>query len=127
MLLDLNGWAGVRTGVLMFFIVTHLLIIQPVAAQTNKETASLVKEGATPVLISDQFSFTEGPSTDKKGNVYFTDQPNNKIWKYSNDGKLSVFLDNAGRSNGTFFDKAGNLVTAADQNNQLWSISPKKR
>jgi len=80
-----------------------------------------------PQLISKQFSFTEGASTDKKGNVFFTDQPNNKIWEYSVDGKLSVFLDSAGRSNGMYFDHKGNLVTCADEHEQLWSISPDKK
>jgi len=78
-----------------------------------------------PQVISKQFSFTEGASVDKKGNVFFTDQPNNKIWEYSTDGKLSVFLDSAGRSNGMYFDAKGNLVTCADEHDQLWSISPK--
>jgi gluconolactonase len=80
-----------------------------------------------PMLISKQFSFTEGASVDKKGNVFFTDQPNNKIWEYSTDGKLSIFLDSAGRSNGMYFDKKGNLVTCADEHEQLWSISPDKK
>jgi gluconolactonase len=78
-----------------------------------------------PVMVSKQFAFTEGPAVDKKGNVFFTDQPNNKIWKYGNDGKLSVFMDSAGRSNGTYFDKQGNLVACADEHDQLWQISPK--
>ncbi|MGZ3874800.1 MAG: SMP-30/gluconolactonase/LRE family protein [Mucilaginibacter sp.] len=80
-----------------------------------------------PLLISKQFSFTEGASVDKKGNVFFTDQPNNQIWEYTTGGKLKLFMDNAGRSNGTFFDKKGNLVTCADEHNQLWSISPAKK
>ena len=80
-----------------------------------------------PQLISKQFAFTEGASVDKKGNVFFTDQPNNKIWEYSTDGKLSLFLDSAGRSNGMYFDKKGNLVTCADEHDQLWSISPDKK
>jgi gluconolactonase len=80
-----------------------------------------------PQLISRQFSFTEGASVDKKGNVFFTDQPNNKIWEYNTDGKLSVFLDSAGRSNGMYFDKKGNLITCADEHEQLWSISPDKK
>jgi gluconolactonase len=80
-----------------------------------------------PQLISKQFSFTEGASVDKKGNVFFTDQPNNKIWEYSTDGKLSVFLDSAGRSNGMYFDKKGNLITCADEHDQLWSITPDKK
>ena len=80
-----------------------------------------------PQLISRQFSFTEGASVDKKGNVFFTDQNNNKIWEYDTEGKLSVFLDSAGRSNGMYFDKKGNLVTCADEHDQLWSISPDKK
>ncbi len=88
-------------------------------------TTPIFAAGTTPVLLSKQFSFTEGPATDKQGNVYFTDQPNNTIWKYDTDGKLSVFIDKAGRSNGMYFDRKGNLVTAADEQNQLWSITPK--
>src|ERR1700739_1891737 len=80
-----------------------------------------------PVLLSKQFTFTEGASVDKKGNVFFTDQPNNKIWEYDTNGKLSVFLDNAGRANGMYFDAKGNLIVCADEHNQLWSVSPKKK
>ena len=89
---------------------------------TIRNTSNIIADNAALQLISNQFSFTEGPATDEKGNVYFTDQPNNKIWKYSTDGKLSVFLENAGRSNGMYFDRKGNLVTCADEHNQLWSI-----
>lgn len=74
-------------------------------------------------LVSRQFSFTEGPAPDKQGNIYFTDQPNNQIWKYGTDGKLTLFMDNAGRSNGLYIDRKGNIIAAADENNQLWSIS----
>jgi len=78
-------------------------------------------------MISNQFSFTEGPATDKKGNVFFTDQPNNKIWEYNTEGKLTLFMDSAGRSNGMYFDKKGNLISCADENDQLWSIAPNKK
>jgi gluconolactonase len=91
------------------------------------QTGGLFDADEKAKLISKQFSFTEGASVDKKGNVFFTDQPNNKIWEYSADGQLTLFLDSAGRSNGTYFDKKGNLVTCADEHNQLWSISPKKK
>ena len=87
----------------------------------------ILAKGAELKLISRQFSFTEGPATDKEGNIFFTDQPNNKIWKYDINGKLTVFLDNAGRSNGMYFDKNGNLISCADEKNQLWSISKDKK
>lgn len=95
--------------------------------QTKAQESSIIADGAKLTLISDQFSFTEGPAADKDGNVFFTDQPNNKIWEYRTDGKLSLFMDHSGRSNGMYFDRRGNLITAADKNDQLWSISPKKK
>ena len=78
-------------------------------------------------LISKQFSFTEGPAVNKEGDVYFTDQPNNQIWKYTTTGKLTLFMDKAGRSNGMYFDHKGNLIACADENNQLWSITSGKK
>ncbi len=87
--------------------------------------SNLIAANAELQLISNQFSFTEGPAVDKKGNVFFTDQPNDKIWKYDTKGQLTVFLEKSGRSNGLFFDKKGNLISCADSVNQLWSIDPK--
>lgn len=105
----------------LFFIA----VMSNSEAQTNR--SPVVADGAKLQLISDQFTFTEGPATDKDGNVFFTDQPNNKIWKYSTDGKLSVFMPDAGRSNGMYFDNEGNLISCADEHDQLWSISPDKK
>ena len=91
----------------------------------SQRSVTCVAKDSTPTLISSQFSFTEGPAVDRQGNIFFTDQPNNKIWEYDTRGKLSVFLDTAGRSNGMYFDSKGNLITCADERNQLWLISPK--
>lgn len=95
---------------------------------TNRNAAEeVVDTNVKAKLISRQFSFTEGASVDKRGNVFFTDQPNDKIWKYDVNGKLSVFMDKTGRSNGTYFDKKGNLLACADEHNQLWLIHPDKK
>lgn len=94
-------------------------------AVTNHFDTGITKAGAMPQLVSKGFGFTEGPAADKHGNIFFTDQPNNKIWKYDTNGKLSVFLENSGRANGLCFDKKGNLLACADEQNQLWSISPR--
>ncbi|HLL95438.1 MAG TPA: SMP-30/gluconolactonase/LRE family protein [Spirosoma sp.] len=100
-------------------------------AQQNQvpinDSIRVVQPGATLRQVSTQFTFTEGPAVDKAGTVYFTDQPNDKIWTYDTEGKLSVFMDKTGRSNGLYFDKKGNLIACADQNNELWSISPDKK
>ena len=88
--------------------------------------SSVVAKGSVPVLVSSEYLFTEGPAVDAEGNIYFTDQPNDKIMKWSTDGSLSVFMEGTGRSNGLFIDKNGNLIACADLNNQLWMIDKNK-
>ena len=97
------------------------------AAGQSKRKSIVVAPGAAPVLISSDFEFTEGPAADADGNVYFTDQPNDKIMKWSIDGTLSVFMEGAGRSNGLYFDQKGNLFSCADLDNQLWMIARDKK
>jgi gluconolactonase len=99
--------------------------VNPLFAQTQKHS-SLIAKAASPTLVSSEFLFTEGPAADDAGNVYFTDQPNDKIMKWSTDGTLSVFMEGAGRSNGLFIDKNGNIISCADQENQLWLIDKNK-
>jgi gluconolactonase len=112
-------------------LAAGLLLAGAAAAQGSTKTTpptaagqALFAGSLTPQLVAKQFAFTEGPAVDRQGNIFFTDQPNDKIWKYGLDGKLSIFLSSAGRSNGLYFDKQGNLIACADAQNQLWSISP---
>jgi gluconolactonase len=96
------------------------------ATVSSLDSIKLIKPGAVVISVSKQFTFTEGPAVDKKGNIYFTDQPNDKIWEYDTEGNLSVFMDKTGRSNGMYFDKKGRLITCADEKNQLWAIDNDK-
>ncbi|WP_262511606.1 SMP-30/gluconolactonase/LRE family protein [Chryseobacterium carnipullorum] len=85
-------------------------------------------EDAQPKKISDRFTFTEGPSSDKQGNVYFTDQPNDKIYYWDwKTNKVIEFLGKTGRANGTHFDKDGNLITCSDDQGEIWKISKDKK
>ncbi|MEP6755712.1 MAG: SMP-30/gluconolactonase/LRE family protein [Chthonomonadales bacterium] len=83
----------------------------------------IIAAGAKLKMEAEGFEFTEGPACDAKGNVYFTDQPNDRILKWSVGGKLSTFMKPAGRSNGLCFDAKGNLWACADGKNELWRIS----
>ena len=103
-------------------IVILLLYITCIFTLSAQENSNIIAPGAKVEKLADGFRFTEGPAVDKEGNVYFTDQPNNRILKWSVDGKLSVFLENSGRANGIYFDKAGNLISCSDSDNELWSI-----
>lgn len=87
-------------------------------------TNDVVAADAKVVQLADGFIFTEGPACDAEGNVLFTDQPNDRILKWSVDGRLSTFKQPCGRSNGLCFDKEGNLWACADAKNELWRIHP---
>lgn len=100
--------------------------LHPLMKIQDKQS-DIIAEGAKPILISSQFKFTEGPVSDKHGNFFFTDIVEGKIWKYSTEGELSLFMDKTGHSDGMYFDKKGNLITAADEKNELWSISQDKK
>jgi gluconolactonase len=82
--------------------------------------------GAKLEKLAGGFAFTEGPTCDRAGNLFFVDQPNNRIMEWSADGKLSTFLQPSGYANGMCFDANGNLIACADEHNQLWSIAPDK-
>ncbi len=86
----------------------------------------VIKDGATLEKVAGDLSFTEGPTADKEGNVYFTDQPNDRIMKYSVDGELSTYMQPCGRSNGMFFDNKGYLWSCTEAKNQIWRIAPDK-
>jgi gluconolactonase len=89
---------------------------------TTADDASPVAPGAKLEKLAEEFKFTEGPAADGKGNVYFTDQPNDRILKYDTDGKLTEFMKPCGRSNGLCFGPDGKLWACADEKNELWTI-----
>ena len=97
------------------------------AAAALGAESGILAPGAKLERLADGFKFTEGPAADAQGNVLFTDQPNDRMMKWSVDGKLSTFLQPCGRSNGLCVDAPGNLWACADEHNQLWCIDPAGR
>src|SRR3954454_20948889 len=96
-------------------------------ARGNNTDTTILAPGAKLILVDSSFSFTEGPAADKNGNVFFTDQPNDKIWEYDVNGKLSVFMDKTGRANGLYFDEKGNIISCSDEHDELWLIDIKRK
>lgn len=107
---------------LLFILLVFLL--NPMSKSQAQD--GIIASGAELTPVSSEFKFTEGPTADQQGNVYFTDQPNNQIMKWSTDGILSVFMKNAGRANGLYFDNEGRLIACADEKNELWRIDENK-
>ena len=99
----------------------------PAGESTFFDPAGLISASQHGVLDTVQkgFSFTEGPAVDKQGNVFFTDQPNDKIYRWDAiTGVITTFLTGTGRSNGMAFDKDGNLIACADMHGELRKIHP---
>ncbi|MDR1724463.1 MAG: SMP-30/gluconolactonase/LRE family protein [Tannerella sp.] len=102
----------------LFLTLAIMLAATSAVAQTNE---AITASGEQVVLLSDGFSFTEGPAVDHDGNIYFTDQPNDKILRWSVDEKkMTVFSDNTGRANGLYFDLDGKLLACSDLENEIW-------
>src|SRR5579864_1915954 len=65
-------------------------IMATAAGPIVDEGNPILAPGAKLEKLAGGFIFTEGPASDNNGNVYFTDQPNDRIMLWSVDGKLST-------------------------------------
>ncbi len=61
--------------------------------------------------LATDYRFTEGPTVDKDGNVYFNDIPNEEILFHDcKTGETKRFRDGSGGANGMMFDPKGRLI-----------------
>jgi len=71
------------------------------------------------------FKFTEGPALSPlDGAIYFTDIPNWRIMRWSEDDGATVFQEDSGGANGLMFDDSGNLFMCEGKRRQLVVRSP---
>lgn len=105
-----------------------ILLALPISAIHGQDEGlrNILAPGAKLEKLADGFLFTEGPTADNRGNVYFTDQPNDRIMLWNEKNGVSVYMEPAGRSNGLALDRDGNLWSCADEKTELWRISPGK-
>lgn len=112
-----------RSIISTYILVTVLWILP----RSGYSQSRVIAEGAELKKAGSGYDFTEGPAVDPEGNVYFTDQPNDRIYKWSaDDGTVSLFMEGTKRSNGMYFDHQGMLVSCADFQNQLIKIDQNK-
>ena len=84
-------------------ITTHL-------DQSKRDRLDFFVPGENWKLVSDGHGFTEGPAINPAGELYFTDLEKSKIWKVDNDGKVSLFKENTGGTNGLAFAPDGRTL-----------------
>jgi len=111
----------------LYLVSCLIFLAYTTFSQTDKSKSELIAKGAVVIKAGGGYKFTEGPSVAPDGRVFFTDQPNDKIDVWSEDGKITTFMQPCDRSNGTYFNKKGELVACADLHNRLIAISMDKQ
>lgn len=93
------------------------VVLTLVAGSVDSQAAAkgLTAPGAKLEKIASGCKFTEGPAWDGKGNLYFSDGPNNRIMVYREGGRAKVWKTNARSANGMLFDARGRLITCNSQ------------
>jgi gluconolactonase len=95
-----------------------------VACALGSGLDDVVAPGTVAEKLADGFKFTEGATVNAAGEVFFVDQPNNKILRWSREQGLRTFMDPAGRANGMCFAPDGTLLVCADEKMELWAVTP---
>lgn len=108
-------------------LILILLVLFSSVVFAQKSKTSLVAKGAQIVKAGSGYSFTEGPAVAPDGKVYFTDQPNDRIYVWEEKKGISLWLEGTGRSNGMYFNSRGQLVTCADEKNHIAYFDDNKK
>jgi len=84
------------TNTLAMVLLLCLVMLFPAAAQEVEIAASV--------------AFTEGPTVDREGNVYFTEIMSQRIMKLGTDGVVSTYREHSNVANGLLIDPQGRLI-----------------
>ncbi len=74
-------------------------------------------------LVGEGYRLSEGAAVNAKGEVFFTDIPNNKTYKLDGSGKPVEFIADTKRANGQAFGPDGRLYAAAAGSAQILAYS----
>lgn len=85
----------------------------------NKRQLNLLIENEGWKLVSQGHRFTEGPSVNAKGEVFFSDGGAGKIYKVGLDGVVSTFIENSPGINGLMFGADGKLYGCQSGKKQI--------
>lgn len=89
-------------------ILSSLLLIQ-CATQAPAPPVSKA-EALEEATAATTVAFTEGPTEDADGNVYFSEIINQRIIKMAPDGAQTIFREHSNNANGLLFDKEWRLI-----------------
>jgi gluconolactonase len=112
-----------RSRLLPLLLLSPLLAAAPARTGEAPGRIPAIGPAGKVVRLHTGFAFTEGPAADRAGNVYFSDIPNQKIFKVDTKGKLSLFRERTNRANGLMLNAKGEVV-ACEMDGQVVAYSP---
>lgn len=114
-------------------------IPKPTAAGDRQFSNMIIDPGNDWELVSQGHRFTEGPAVDRQGNLFFTDIPNNRIFRVIEKAGLitqissarhvvetvgaSVFKEDSGGANGLMFGPDGRLYACQNGRKRIVAYS----
>jgi gluconolactonase len=100
-----------------------LLCLLLVAPLTQAQNSRLVAAGAAVEQIGSGFAFLEGPVSDTRGNLYFTDINNNRIHQLDANGVLTILRQPSNYANGLNLDLDGALLICEQSGQRLSKLN----
>jgi len=91
--------------------------VQAGAGSPQLQDVLLPGEGWT--LVAEGYRFTEGPTANSQGEVFFNDVPHSKTYKIGRDGQVSLFLEDSRKGDGQAFGPDGRLYAVAGGAEQI--------
>jgi gluconolactonase len=95
------------------------------AAPTNNDTLSAILiPGEDWQLVSEGYTFLEGPAVNAKGEVFFSDVTNSKTYNIARDGRVNQFIADSKKGNGQAFGPDGRLYAVATGEQKVIAYEP---
>ncbi len=106
--------------------VTSVVLVA-IATQLNAQRPLLVVQGETVRRIADGFGFVEGPAADSDGNLYFSDIPRERIYRWNPRSGIDTFQEETGGANGLRFTPDGQMLVCEMSSRRVTAIDSSGR
>lgn len=106
--------------------VTSVVLVA-IATQLNAQRPLLVVQGETVRRIADGFGLVEGPAADSDGNLYFSDIPRERIYRWNPRSGIDTFQEETGGANGLRFTPDGQMLVCEMSSRRVTAIDSSGR
>lgn len=83
------------------------------------QECQIIAKDALLEQVATGYAFTEGPAAASDGRIFFTDQPNDRIYVWDEEKGVTLWSEETEHSNGLFFNGDDKLVACADEHNRI--------